>query len=288
MTPEEIWKQWVLSRPQKSAFSKDKLREKFIQALNELKAEYSSLKLSQTDEPLLFEVVFEDEKKDLILKFNELVLNTLSDNEIEVMLLHEGFHVITLTSTYQMIPDVGLKEQEYLVMEYLQAYDEYRAHIEFVNKYKEDNRFEAFIQFQKSRFSNFEIILSKHKIFRETNSWKLFHELYSIYYDSVFFLIINDDSFNNWCIENNVKAIYQFFNWIYQDFNYIKNIGLTYKEEREWIIQSGVLSWSVNPFEIIYNNRLIFAETTKKMHEDLIKREHYIPLVKAWENRRIS
>ena len=260
----------------------------FLKALEEVEAEYNSINITPIREPGFIEIYFEDKKKDLMLKYNIDMLKTLSVEEIEVLLLHEAYHVLTLPSTLIKIPDSGERAQQQLLVDYLEAFDEYICHLEFVNRFNKDERFNTFVQYQKSNFQNFDDIIQSLRITRASNPWKVFHFIYSIIYDAIFFLITKDDSFNYWCIENNMGALYTFSEWVYDDFKYIRNKGFSYDEERDYVIQSSVLSWSVNSLEILHNNRIIFANTTEKLHKGLIERGQVVKLAKAWEQRRVS
>ena len=290
----EFFKQRFSKMPIRSNLSEEQIHSKFEQSLADVATKYKSLKLEPTEEPETIEVVI-DEERNLTLKYNPLFLRTKTEEVIDALLLHEACHVATLPDSLIRVPDTGNKAQTMFMADYLTNYDEYLAHNEFVNKYKQDRRYEDLKQRHVSLFENFETIVDSTKMILnvstarglQINTFEVLKQLHSITYDALFFYVAEDDSFIKWCKKQGLEGLYVFVRWIFEDFEHIRQLSLAHKETREKVITSGALSMSVNPIRLMILGQIEFAETTKSLHEKMMQREQDVDLVELWEKRRL-
>jgi hypothetical protein len=291
---EEFFKKYMDGMPIKSNLSEEQIRSKFESSLREVGAQYRSLKLDATQEPEFIEV-FIDEQRNLILKYSPLSLRTLTEESIDALLLHEACHVSTLPNSILSVPDIGGDESVSFMANYLTNYDEYLAHVEFVNRFREDPRYEGLRQQQISLFRNFEIIVNSVKAMLDAfqrmeqrmRQFKILEHLNGIAYDALFFYVARDDSFLNWCKRNNIEGLHTFIGWIFQDFEHIRSLNLPRKETQNKVIPSGILSMSVNPFKVLILGQIEFAKTTRALHEEMMQKGQDRDLVELWEKRRL-
>lgn len=292
---EEFFKARMASKPIKSNLSEGQVRTRFEKALKDVGTAYTSLRLDVTEEPEIIEV-FIDEKRNLTLKYNPLALRTITEQAIDALLLHEACHVSTLPNSLLRVPEIGDATAVSFMANHLTNYDEYLAHIEFITKFTQDPRYEALKEQQASLFGNFETIIESMKTLinavqgaeKGLNQYYVLEQLGSIVYDSLFFYVANDQSFLNWCTDHSLEELGVFIGWIYDDFEHIRELGLPLKESHDKVIVSGTLSMSVNPLKLLFLGQIEFAETTKALHDDLIKKGRDADLVQLWEERRKS
>lgn len=291
---KELFKQRVSKMPVRSNLSEKQILSKFKNSLADVATEYKSLKLEPTEKPGATEI-FIDKQRNLTLKYNPQFLRTKTEEVIDALLLHEACHVVTLPDSLIRVPDTGDHDQNMFLADYITNYDEYLAHTEFVGKFKHDKRYEQLKKRQIDLFKNFETIIgtirmalniSKAKRL-QINLFRVLRNLHSIAYDALFFYVAGDVSFLKWCQELGFEELYVFIRWQFEDFEYIRNLGLTYEETRTKVITSGSLSTSVNPFNLVSLGQIQFAETTKRFHEEMMKKGQDKELVKLWEKRRL-
>jgi len=291
---EEFFKQYMAEMPVKSNFSEEQIQSMFESSLKDVGAQYRSLKLEATQEPEFIEV-FIDEQRNLTLKYSPLLLRTLTEERIDALLLHEACHVSTLPNSILSVPDIGGDESVSFMANYLTNYDEYLAHVEFVNRFRGDRRYEGLRQQQISLFRNFEIIVNSIKgmlsafqrMEQSMRQFKILEHLNGIAYDALFFYVAKEDSFLNWCRRKNLEGLHVFISWIFEDFEYIRSLNLPRKETQNKVITSSILSMSVNPFKLLILGQIEFAETTKALHEEMMQKGQDIDLVELWEKRRL-
>jgi len=291
---EEFFKQRLSKMPVRSDVSEEQIHSKLEKSLADVVAKYKSLKLEPTEGSGTIEI-FIDEQRNLTLKYNPLFLRTKTEEVIDALLLHEACHVSTLPDSLIRVPDTGNIDQTMFIADYLTNYDEYLAHIEFVNKFKQDKRYEDLKQRHIDLFENFETIKDSTKTFLnigtakglQISPLKVLQQLLSIAYDALFFYVAEDNSFSKWCKKHGTEELYVFIGWEFEDFEHIRELGLTHKETREKVMTSGILSMSVNPINLMVFDQIEFAETTKVLHEEMMHRGQDINLVELWEKRRL-
>jgi len=291
---EESFRQHVSQMPVKSTLSEEQIHSKFMNSLVEVGAEYGSLKLKPTDDPEFIEV-FIDEHRDITLKYSPVSLRTITEEQIDALLLHEACHATTLPNTLLRVPDTE-NEMTTFIADCMTNYHEYLAHVEFVQRFKHDLRHDSLRQQQISLFKNFEVIVNSTKFMLNfgmtkglhVNQFKVLQQLHSITYDALFFYVTRDDSFTKWCKKHMLQKLDTFVGWLYEDFEHIRSLGLTLEKAMEKVMTSGVLSMSVNPIKLMIFGQIEFADTTKKLHEDMIERGQDMDLVKLWEMRHLS
>lgn len=292
---EEFFKAHIASKPVKSNLLESQIYAKFEDALRDVSANYTSLKLDATEEPEFIEV-FIDEKRNLTLKYSPLSLRTITEKAIDALLLHEACHVSTLPDTLLRVPDTGDPEAVSFMANNLTNYDEYLAHVEFVRRFRNDPRYEALKEQQISLFPNFETMINSMKLMVDAaqkageilNEYSVLEQLGSIVYDSLFFFVACDQSFLKWCKDCSLGGLGVFIGWIYDDFEHIRKLGLPRKESHDKVMVSGTLSMSVNPLKLLFFGQIEFAETTKNLHEDLMQKGRDTDLVQLWEKRRLA
>jgi len=291
---EEFFKQHVSQMPAKSNLSEEQIRFKFMGSLADVGAEYGSLELKPTEEPEFIEV-FIDEPRNITLRYSPLLLRTITEEQIDALLLHEACHAITLPDTLLRVPDTQ-NEMTTFIADCMTNYHEYLAHVEFVRKFRHDIRYDNLKQQHISLFRNFEIIVNSTKVMLNLggtkgpriNQFRVLQQLHSIAYDALFFHVAKDESFSKWCKEHGLHGLDIFISWLYEDFEYIRSLDLNLEKTDEKVMTSGVLSMSINPIKLIVSGEIEFADTTKKLHEDMIERGQDIDLVKLWERRHMS
>ena len=297
MPPEKMKKNFEIkqaNKPIKSNLSESQILAKFKASLKDVDASYSSLKIEETKDPTVVEVWI-DEKRNLVLKYHQLSMRTLTEKAIDGLLLHEACHVITLPNTLVHVPDMRSEEMVRFLGNSITNYDEYLANLEFVKRFKNDLRYEGLVEQQINLRANFETIAKTFivlgNMMRETGKspdqfWAL-EQLGAIVYDATFFFIANDASFKNWCRDHSLTELGVFVSWIYEDFEHIRSLNLPHKETRDKVMVSATLSMSVDPIALFFN-KIVFADTTKKLHEEWMQKRRDIDLVQLWEKRRQS
>jgi hypothetical protein len=282
------------NKPIKSNFSESQILAKFEVSLKDVQASYSSLKVEETKEPTVVEVWI-DEKRNLVLKYNQLAMRTLTEKVIDSLLLHEACHVITLPDTLVRVPEMDNEDMVRFMGNSITNYDEYLANVEFVRRFKKDPRYEGLLEQQISLLTNFETIAKTftvlEKMVLETgkspNPFWMLEQLGAIVYDAMFFFIANDASFENWCRDHSLTELGIFVSWIYEDFERIRSLNLPIKESHRKVLASANLSMSVNPLALFFN-KIVFADTTKSLHEKWTQKGVEVDLVQLWERRRQS
>lgn len=291
---EKFFQQHLSEMPVRSKVTKEQIRSKFKKSLEDVATKYKSLKLEPISGPKTIEVII-DEQRNLTLKYNPLFLRTKTEEVIDALLLHEACHVATLPNSLIKVPDTGNTEQIMFMANYVTNYDEYLAHAYFVNKFRRDKRYESLKQRHIGLFDNFETIINSIKTLvgvgtargGQINMFKILEQLHNIAYDALFFYVAKDNSLLKWCREHRLEALYVFINWLFDDFEHIRNLGLPYDETRKKLIPSGALSMSVNPLKLMIEGKIEFADTTKRLHKDMLRRGQDIDLVELWEKRRL-
>lgn len=204
-------------------------------------------------------------------------------------------HVSTLPYTDIYIPDVGDPDMVRFFGNSVTNYDEYLAHVELVKRFRDDPRYAGLREQQIQLFINFGTIANATKMvavrLQESGQnddqfqSQVLEQLNAIVYDSLFFFVANDISFRNWCNDNSLQELAVFVGWIFEDFEYIRSLNLSHRETRHKVMASANLSMSVNPMAIFFN-KILFANTTKALHEKCIKEDKEPDLARMWENRR--
>jgi len=290
---EEFFKRRYSNMPVKSSLSEEDIHLKFKQSLSDVNAKYNSLRLEPTEDPETIEV-FIDEQRNLTLKYNVALLRTFPEESIDALLLHEACHVVTLPNSLVKVPNTG-NESMYFILDYVTNYDEYLANVEFVRRFRQERTYEDLKQHQVSLLKNFETIIDSTKtILSQTmaqglrmNQFTVLQHLHSMVYDSLFFYVAEEDYFLEWCREKGLEGLHIFAGWIFEDFEYIRRLGLSHEETRKKVIISGTLSMSVNPFILMTLGQIKFAEGTRSLHEQMLQRGQDTELVDLWEKRRL-
>jgi hypothetical protein len=284
---DEVWKKYQKELPKKSQLSKKNIQDMLEVKLKENEITYNSLTIEATQGMESLEITFQDENRNLVLKYGIPFMNSRTEDQIEAILTHEICHVITLPTTNISTKDVGTIEQQMLMVDYMTSYDEYLAHVEFIKRYGDTKLLEELINSQKTLFNNFDNIMNaiRNRIVR--NGTQLNKIIHSIIYDILLFFIVGERHFFEWCEETDLNSLYEFANYIYEDFEYIRNLNLTHHKTRDLVEFSLVLSISINPFIMMYENRIEFAETAENFHLSLLDEgDAETFLVGQWEERR--
>jgi hypothetical protein len=284
---QEAFNAYTSSKPIKSALSYNGISEKFKKSLKDVNGTYLSLKILQVEDATLSEVDM-DEKRNLILRYNPLFIRTLTEQDIDALLLHEACHVATLPDTNIRVPNMDAKMVQFLGNS-ITNYDEYIAHVYFIKKFRNDPRYEGLKEQHIDFFNNYDIIIQTIKANPErfgTDQFCTLEQLAGIVYDSLFFFVANDDSFLNWSEKHNLENLALFIKWIYEDFEYVRMLNLPFEKTHDKILSSGVLSMSVNPLAIFFN-KIEFAPETKRLHQDWAQKKNSdLGLIELWEKRR--
>ena len=288
-------KSFTSMEPGLSILSESQIREKFESALQDVGASYASLTVD-VNEPEFIKV-FIDENRNLILKYSPLLLKTVSEEGVSALLLHEACHVKTLPNSLVRIPEIGGAQGKSFVKDNLSSYDEFLAHVEFVSRFSQDPRYGAMKDQKRSLFPNFEIIiestrvsvsnLQEKRLLTKDTEWKVREKINSIVRDALFFYEAKDPSFIEWCEKQSLQGLAEFGKWIHEDFEHIHHLGLSLEESHKKVIVSGTLGMSVNPYRLLYG-KISFANTAKKLHEELVQKGRDVELVQLWEKRRVS
>jgi hypothetical protein len=290
---KEVFEKYVASKSNKSDLSESQILSKFEASLKDTEADYPSLKIEATQDPLVIEVKFAEDRN-LLLRYNPISLKALTEKAIDGLLLHEACHVCTLPDTMLYIPALSDPDMVRFLGNSLTNYDEYLAHVEFVKRFRNDPRFEGLKEQQTGLFTNFEIIVSGLKKMtsqlqargQSLNQFWILEQLGAITYDSLFFFVAKDDSFANWCKSNSLNELETFVGWFHEDFENIRSLNLSHKASHDKVMASATLSMSVNPTELMVRGQMEFADTTKGLHEEWMKKGTDIDLVQLWEKRR--
>jgi predicted AlkP superfamily pyrophosphatase or phosphodiesterase len=189
--------------------------------------------------------------------------------------------------------DMGDEEVTVFLMNYVDCYQEYLAHLEFMKKFANDIRFIDLKKVFASYLANFDRIIENIRKFieqglaeeLEKNQFSMSARLYAIIYDALFFYVAKDDSFQKWCKEREMMNLCLFSSWILEDFEYIRRLKLDRKEEMDKISMSGWLSTSVNPLKLLLG-QIDFDVDTKETR--IFDEEKDADLALLWEKRRSS
>lgn len=286
---QEMFNARAASKPILSNLSNDEITEKFLKSLKDVDAQYLSLKIEQVENALISEVVL-DEKRNLTLRYNPLSLKALSEQGIDGLLLHEACHVATLPHTNIILPVMKDTAMVQFIGNHITNYDEYLAHTEFVKRFRNDPRYEGLKEQHLGLFENYDLIVGLIQGHAEKfgqNTFFTLEQLGGLIYDSLFFLVAKDNSFADWAEKRKVENLALFTKWIYEDFELIRVLYLPFKETRQMVMSSAVLSMSVNPLAIFFN-KIEFASETKKLHQDWQQKKNTDSrLLELWEQRRL-
>jgi len=263
------------SLPQKSDLTTDQVRDVFSRILHEMGLTVNSLKVGIKRAVVQAEVQFDD-KRNVALNYDDYWLNTLAEDEVTAVLSHESCHIATIPDsrivTFGPTPD--------LVAAFIEIFDEYLVHTEFARRFRGTRTFDAFSEYKTRDFWSYENIL---KGVREglTNPAR---GLFSILNDAIYFPIVGDRRFVEWCDKNNLRKLPQFLDWLLHDFRLIENLKLERMKAMEIIALEGILSLSVSGQILLTSGDILFVDSAPEAEDALSQKT--IELADIWRNRR--
>ena len=248
--------------------------------------------LTVTDD---FEGVFEvlqpdDDFHKFKIRFNPNGLTRHTVDEIRAMLRHEIIHPITMQESSKTIVTEGAPEIQELQAAVQTAYDEMINYKEYSKRFSNDPGLRSAKQ---KVYTNFSLIFLSVKNMLETNKLpqdhpSLFVHALAIYEDAVYDFFEDATKLEQWVNENSAQALYEFLQWIHEDFNIIQDSVSTRDEMREIIFLTFKMMATVSIGLIYTSNTLEFNNMWSIAYEHCQK--HYtgslgIQLLSLWKKR---
>ena len=283
---EEFVKSIFASRPKKSNLSTDQVRVLFSQILEEMGLAVSSLKVEMKRARIQAEVLF-DEKRNVELNYDDDYLRTLSQDEIKATLSHEACHIATLPHSKVIVvantDSVQLSDPfQSMQISFIELYDEFLAHKEFARRFRGTNTFSLYDKIKNRDFNNYTIILNSAR----AGLMDAANAIITILNDAVYFPMIGDSRFLQWCKNSGLLSASLFLDWLVEDFRFIEGLNLDRAETMRTVVQEGVLSLGVDAAIMLTQDRMVFASSAPEA-ESMMETKNR-DLAVRWRERRLA
>jgi hypothetical protein len=201
------------------------------------------------------------------LSCNVGMLQGLTMKEIQSLFYHEACHAVSLPSTGKPYADVGVPIP--LITDYYDCYSEYAAHVEFMKRYKGTELHDALRKAYLRLLDNIETTIRIFQLTPDLDPNSPLVEkasqnegtiLLDIVYDAMFFFVAGDSGFLDKCRSLNVMGLYGFAKWVYEDFEYIRNLALPLETMVDAVVFSGKMSCYVEPRFLMQSGKMLFCQ----------------------------
>jgi len=176
-------------------------------------------------------------QEEITLHYTPFSLEFFSNlSELRVALKHEVSHVLSSPTSKISLPVTltGFSK------EYIDILREYLAHQEFIKRFPNDRK--GFLRFAKRIFQPDNILADLLVAYQSAGAQEamlnFFGAIFRIYYDSVYFALVSDGTFFNWCKSGRVEGLYQLFLYIMEDVKFIDAENIGYDEKINLMLES--------------------------------------------------
>lgn len=225
---------------------------------------------------------------DVAVTYSRKIVDYPTPSDITEFLKHEACHVFTLSASAVSVPQTHQEMVDYLV-QHMQCYDEYLAHGEFIRRWPDEK---AFMEFKIRELDNYaRLLYTLRKMVREgrvANLPYVFQSLSIILQDAVYFRLADTEKMRAWTNECNASAIYEFYDFWFQDFEYILHGSFNRDIVMKLAQLSAVLSMSVDINELLLNNTISFDASATRVYQDFWDSKEPAEqrtLIRTWMNR---
>jgi hypothetical protein len=262
--------------PQQSNFNIQQIRDMFKVIVKEMSLTITSLNVAVTGPRIQAQVTF-DVDRNVTLNYNNYFFNTLTEDQIKAILSHESCHIATLPDSSLLAPS-----PDSLQANFIEIYDEYLAHKEFARRFKDSTRFQAYADYKTRDFSSYENIVEG----IHAQALDPARALLAILNDAIYFPVVGDGRFLEWCRKNKLSDLARFLNWIVQDFKFIEDLKLDRVKTMETLLIEGALSFGVNGMVLLKDNRIVFVDSAEEAEKRCAVENGQ--LVNIWAKRRLA
>jgi len=204
-------------------------------------------------------------------------------DELRSAVRHEICHILTLPThevpTLMSLGAAGMSAH----LAYIDIFREYLAEVEY-HKRIPDNK--PYLVFKKRIFDPNKMISVAYKDIKkrrpEDGPFILFDAIFRIFYDAIYFHVKGDCSFREWCEMQNRHALYEFFNIVMNDMEFIQLKQIDYLQKMELVSTSFDFAFNIDLDRLMIDNKLSlmgsFDEIEYKNDE----------LLSLWQSRNIQ
>ena len=268
------------SLPQESNLTTPQVRDIFSHIMNEMGLTINSLRVGVSRARIQAEVLF-DAQRNVTLNYDDYYFNTLTEDEIKAILTHESCHIATLPDSRILAPTPDSPHAAFI-----EIFDEYLVHNEFARRFTGTKRFDVYKDFKTRDLQNYETILT----LARAEQMDIMKALYTILNDAVYFPIVGDHRFAEWCHKKKLTDLPRFLDWLIEDFKFIENLKLNRMETMESLSIEGILSSTVNYYLLLGDSsrdNSLFTPTAEVI-EEICSRKSKTPLIEVWRDRRMA
>jgi hypothetical protein len=217
------------------------------------------------------------------LLYCDYYLNTLSKPEIRAVLSHEACHVATVPSSRVPYDDEASRFVNWFNRTLYEIYLEWLAHQEFLQRFRQDVRFELYRSIKIADFDSYGEIVGLVR----AGLLPAVEGLYTILNDAIFFPIIGDKSFEEWAAANDLSESVKLLEWLVEDFRYVESLNLDLLKRFIKFRNISIFSLKVESDSLMSANRIRFANPPPSMRDDA-KLDIDPVIEKNWRERMAS
>jgi hypothetical protein len=192
-----------------------------------------------------------DERNNFKLAYTRLI-QKLKYQEVKSILKHEICHFLSIGTT--KIHTIRAAKE---YVKYVMIFREYLAHVEFIKRFGFDKWLTSF---HRKNLKYYEVILKKARSVKKLSSvedhQRLLSFFFSILYDAIYFFVINDDSFEDWCQRRALSNLHQVYQWIYEDMKYFKELKISQEEKEKLVQEAAIFPISLDLIALFQENRV--------------------------------
>jgi len=288
--PQKLIEEQIKNKkPVRSSLSEEGFEQIFRKAASECAFSLNKLTIESNHDGVIETEIPTNNYHEIIVRYNPANLRPFSDEELLALCRHEVFHPITMKDTTSLSVMNGEPAFVDYQAEIYFSYDEMINYKEYVKKFPNDQQLHSA---KSKHYTNFSIIFLSTKHLIDNNSLPHTLEPYkmalSIYQDAVYNFFENNKRLIEWTDEHDAQAIYKFWEWIHEDFDYISN-NTTIRSEVFDLLQIPIgLSMSVNIAQAFSSNDLnVYEDFNSNLSKcrTRFNEKKYENLIDKWENR---
>ena len=261
------------------------LRRDFPRLLAALDIRNQSVSIRRDDTSgTLASMSFDDDSITLIYT-RALLAQLRTRKELEAVLKHEICHVLTAPSSAIEAVVYPVPEATLARVEYVDIYREYLAHREFCSRFPEDK--EVFIAYGKRVFDVDSLLQEVREACDRADDvvrpFVFFGGIFRAYYDAVYFHLVDDATFSNWCRKTGWQVLYETFLCAIGDMAHIDARDAAYASKIQLVGESFQLFFNVSINDLVSSNRIVLLKDPAKIADSLDSE-----LVALWQARGFS
>lgn len=225
---------------------------------------------------------------DVSIKYNGKMFDYLSIEDVRNFLKHEACHIFAIQPSQTLVPQTTEKMQSYL-LQHSTAYDEYRVHQEFIKRWPNDDRFK---EFKARELDNYGIALyTIRKAIRDgqfSNFLYILQNMSGIFQEIIYLKLVDSEKLSKWSNECEARAVFEFFDFWFQDFEFINNQSFAREKAISLVQLSATLSMSVNPIDLLIKDKCVFDVSSRDTFQNFWNARNDLQervLIAAWIGR---